>query len=266
MGGSLALSLKPRCRRLSAYDPDTATLELARRQEIVHVVESDPAKVLSDAELVILACPVPAILDWLGRLPDYTQGPCIVLDIGSSKRTIVAALESLPSNFDPLGGHPICGRERLSLENAERFLYRDAPFVLTPLSRTGERARSAALQIIAALGANPVWLDAGDHDRILAATSHLPYLLSSALAMATPGEAASLIGPGFRSTARLAGTPSSMMLGVMRSNRDNVLSALDRLQEQVAALKIALILGDFNSLQETLDTARAHYQDLVTDP
>jgi prephenate dehydrogenase len=57
-----------------------------------------------------------------------------------------------------------------------------------------------------------------------------------------------------------------MMLGVMRSNRDNVLSALDRLQEQVAALKIALILGDFNSLQETLDTARAHYQDLVTDP
>jgi prephenate dehydrogenase len=266
MGGSLALSLKPHCRRLSAYDPDAATLELARRQEIVHVADGDPANILASADLVILACPVPAILDWLRRLPDYIQGPCIVLDIGSSKRTIVAALESLPSNFDPIGGHPICGRERLSLENAERFLYRDAPFVLTPLSRTGERARSAALQIITALGANPVWLDAGDHDRILASTSHLPYLLSSALALATPDETASLIGPGFRSTARLAGTPSSMMLGVMRSNRDNVLSALDRLQEQVAALKIALILGDFNSLQKTLDTARAHYQDLVTNP
>ena len=266
MGGSLALSLKPRCRRLSAYDPDPATLELALRQEIVHVADGDPATILAGADLVILACPVPAILDWLRSLPDYIQGPCIVLDIGSSKRTIVAALESLPANFDPLGGHPICGRERLSLENAERFLYRDAPFVLTPLSRTGERARSAALQIIAALGANPVWLDAGDHDRILAATSHLPYLVSSALALATPDETASLIGPGFRSTARLAGTPSSMMLGVMRSNRDNVLSALDRLQEQVAALKMALILGDFNSLQKTLDTARAHYQNLVTDP
>ncbi len=122
MGGSLALSLKGRCRRLSAYDPDQSTLELARRQEIVHHADSDPAKILADADLVILACPVPAIVEWLRRLPEFVQHPCIVLDIGSSKRTIVAALETLPANFDPIGGHPICGRERLSLENAERFL------------------------------------------------------------------------------------------------------------------------------------------------
>jgi prephenate dehydrogenase len=265
MGGSLALSLKPRCRRLSAYDPDQATLELARRQEIVHVAEGDPAKVLADADLVILACPVPAILDWLRRLPEYIQGSCIVLDIGSSKRTIVAALEALPANFDPVGGHPICGRERLSLENAERFLYRDAPFVLTALSRTSERARFAALQIVEALGAHPIWLNAGDHDRILAATSHLPYLLSSALAMATPEDAAPLIGPGFRSTSRLAATPSSMMLGVLQSNRDNVLDALDRLQEQIAVIKSSLIANDPIRLKSSLDSARTHYQQLVTD-
>ena len=265
MGGSLALSLKPRCRWLSAYDPDLPTLELARRQEIVHLADSDPAKILAQADLVILACPVPAIVEWLGRLPDYVQHPCIVLDIGSSKRTIVAALESLPGNFDPIGGHPICGRERLSLENAERFLYRDAPFVLTPLQRTSNDVRSAALQIVEALGARPIWLGAEDHDRILAATSHLPFLLSSALTLSTPEDAAPLVGPGFRSTARLAGTSSSMMLGVLQSNADNVLAALDRLQEQIAALKLALILGDFSSLQKKLDTARSHYQSLLTD-
>lgn len=265
MGGSLALSLKPRCRRLSAYDPDRATLELARRQEIVHLAEDDPAKILAEADLVILACPVPAILDWLHRLPAYIQHPCIVLDIGSSKRMIVAALDSLPSNFDPVGGHPICGRERLSLENAERFLYRDAPFVLTSLSRTGDRARAAALQIVEVLGATPIWLDSDEHDQILASTSHLPYLLSSALALVTPDGAAPLVGPGFRSSARLAGTPSSMMLGVLRSNRDNVLDVLDHLQEQIASIKSALILGDFVSLQKNLDAARAHYQRLVTD-
>jgi prephenate dehydrogenase len=265
MGGSLALSLKPRCRRLSAYDPDQATLELARRQEIVHVADGDPAIILSDADLVILACPVPAILDWLRRLPEYIQHPCIVLDIGSSKRTIVAVFESLPANFDPIGGHPICGRERLSLDNAERFLYRNAPFVLTPLSRTGERARSAALQIVEGLGANPIWLDAEDHDRILAATSHLPYLLSSALALATPDDAPPLVGPGFRSSARLAGTPSSMMLGVLQSNRDNILDVLDLLQTQIATIKLALIAENSHQLTFILDTARAHYQQLVTD-
>jgi prephenate dehydrogenase len=264
MGGSLALSLKPRCRRLSAYDPDHATLELARRQEIVHVADSDPAKILADADLVILSCPVPAIVDWLGRLPEYIQGPCIVLDIGSSKRTIVAALESLPANFDPIGGHPICGRERLSLENAERFLYRDAPFVLTPLPHTSEHARSAALQIVGALGAHPIWLNAGDHDRILAATSHLPFLLSSALALATPDDAALLIGPGFHSSARLAGTPSSMMLGVLLSNADNVVDALSQFRQSLDILEAALKTKDRVALQTVLDTSRTNYQSLIS--
>jgi prephenate dehydrogenase len=264
MGGSLALTLKTRCRCLSAYDPDLATLELARRQEIVHVADSASTTVLAGADLVILACPVPAIVDWISRLPQYIQGACIVLDIGSSKRTIVAALESLPANFDPIGGHPICGRERLSLEHAERFLYRDAPFVLTPLARTSERARSAALQIIEALGAHPVWLNASDHDRILASTSHLPYLLSSALALATPEASAPLIGPGFRSSARLAGTSPSMMLGVLLSNADNVLEAISHFRQSLDVFEKALKANDSAALQTALDTSRTNYQSLIT--
>jgi len=263
MGGSLALSLKERCRRLSAYDPHLPTLELARRQEIVHRAESDPAIVLVGADLLILACPVPDILTWIERLPDYVQHPCILLDIGSSKRTIVAALETLPANFDPIGGHPICGRERLSLENAERFLYRDAPFVLTPLERTSERARSAALQIVETLGSNPIWLDADDHDRILAATSHLPYLLSSALTLAISEDAAPLIGPGFRSTSRLAGTPSSMMLGVLLSNTDNVLASIAGFRQSLDVLESALRTNSKDALQAALDQSRSHYQMLT---
>lgn len=263
MGGSLALSLKERCRRLGAYDPYLPTLELARRQEIVHLADSDPAKILTDADFVILACPVPAIIEWLERLPDYIQHPCIVLDIGSSKRTIVAALETLPGNFDPIGGHPICGRERLSLENAERFLYRDAPFVLTPIERTSGHARSVALQLVEAIGANPIWLDADDHDRILAATSHLPYLLSSALALATPKDAAPLIGPGFRSAARLAGTPSSMMLGVLQSNADNVLASITSFRQSLDVLESALQSKNKDELHSSLDQSRSHYQTLI---
>ncbi|MGD8403379.1 MAG: prephenate dehydrogenase [Anaerolineales bacterium] len=263
MGGSLALSLKERCRHLSAYDPHLPTIELARRQEIVHLAWSDPAKVLTDSDLVILASPVPAIIEWLKRLPEYIKHRCIVLDIGSSKRTIVAALETLPANFDPIGGHPICGRERLSLENAERFLYRDAPFVLTPLERTSANARSAALKIVEGLGADPIWLDAESHDRILAATSHLPYLLSSALALSTPDNAVPLIGPGFRSASRLAGTPTSMMLGVLQSNADNVLASIASFRQSLDTLEAALQSGTQDTLQSTLDQSRTHYQTLI---
>ena len=262
MGGSMALSLKGRCGRLSAIDTHLPTIELARRQEIVDVAEAH-AGILADAELVILACPVPAILDWLRRLPEYVRHTCIVLDIGSSKRAILAALETLPANFDPIGGHPICGRERLSLENAERFLYHDAPFVLTPLERTGERARSAALQLVETLGANPIWMDAADHDRLLAATSHLPYLIASALAGSTQKEARPLIGPGFRSTTRLAGTPSSMMLGVLRSNADNLLASIARFRDSLELIESALQKGDEEALGSVLDQSCNSYLSLI---
>jgi prephenate dehydrogenase len=265
MGGSLALSLKSRCRHLSALDLDQATLDLARRQEIVHCADSDPAKILVDADLVILACPIPGIVDWLAQLPAYIQQACIILDIGSTKREIVAAFEKLPPNFDPIGGHPICGRERLSLENAERFLFRDAPFVLTPLNRTSPLARSAALELVAVLGSKPIWMNADEHDRILASTSHLPYLLSSALALVTPAESSPLIGPGFLSTSRLAGTPSSMMFGVIRSNRDNVLAALNQLQDQLSIIESALSTEDLSSLQKTINNAGVQYDLLLSN-
>ena len=180
MGGSLAFSLKDRCRRLSALDVNPKTIDLARSRGIAHSVGSDPVEILADVDLVILSSPVPAIMDWLKRLPDYIQHPCIVLDIGSTKREIASAMDALPDNFDPLGGHAICGKERLSLINAERTLFQDAPFLLTPLAGSGVRARSAALQIIEVIGAHPVWVTAEMHDHFLAMTSHLPYLLSSA--------------------------------------------------------------------------------------
>jgi prephenate dehydrogenase len=263
MGGSLALALKEHCRHLSAIDPHLPTLKLARQMDIVHAAVSDPANILADADLIILACPVPAIIEWIHRLPDYVQHPCIVIDIGSSKRTIVAALDNLPPNFDPLGGHAICGRERLSLENAESFLYRDAQFVLTPSSRTSDYARQAAVQIIEVLGADPIWLDADDHDQILASTSHLPYLLSSALALVTSKNSVKLIGPGFRSSIRLAGTPSSMMLGVLLSNRDKVMDALLSLQDQLSIIESALEEDSSSQLKTILDKAQNQFQSLI---
>ena len=264
MGGSLALALKGQCAALLGIDPDPAALSLALRQNIVDQADSDPASLLPQADLVILAAPVPVILTLLQKLPEYTSNSCIVLDLGSTKRAIVEQMENLPKHFDPLGGHPICGKEKLTLANAERTLYYGAPFILTPLTRTTPRALSAAQQIIVTVGAKAITLDAAKHDRILAATSHLPFLLSSALALATPEECAPLVGPGFRSTSRLAGTPSSMMMGVMQTNRENILAAIHRLRAQLDTLEIQLSASEFDNLETTLDQSRAVYHELPT--
>jgi prephenate dehydrogenase len=190
--------------------------------------------------------------------------PCIVFDLGSTKSLIVEAMSYLPARFDPIGGHPICGKEKLSLENAEGTLFRSAPFVLTALQRTTVRAQQAADQIIHAIGAQAVRMDASEHDRVLAFTSHLPFLVSSSLASALTTTAAKetvkLAGPGFRSTSRLAGTPSSMMLGVLETNRENVLAAIDSLQNELTAFESALRSRNSKELLFLLDKSRASYQ------
>jgi prephenate dehydrogenase len=263
MGGSLALALKKHCRTIYGIDSDQATLDLALSRNIVDRAEAEPALLLQQTDLIILATPVPAIFTLLQKLPELMPNPCIVLDLGSTKRQILNAMSQLPERFDPIGGHPICGKEKLSLENADGLLFQSAPFVLTALPRTTSRAQLAAQQIIHAVGARVLSMDASEHDRILAFTSHLPFLASSALAssLATIAakEAVQLAGPGFRSTSRLAGTPSSMMLGVLESNRENVLAAIGGLQHELTAFESALSSGNTRELLNLLDKSRAAY-------
>ncbi|MBK8780759.1 MAG: prephenate dehydrogenase/arogenate dehydrogenase family protein [Anaerolineales bacterium] len=263
MGGSLALGLRGKCAALYGCDPHLPTLELALSQHIVDYADSNPANLLPEVDLVILSAPVPAILTLLEQLPALTPNPCIVMDLGSAKHLIVEAMSKLPERFDPIGGHPICGKEKLSLANAERTLYYAAPFLLTPLQRTSARALSAANQIIEALGAKGRTLDAVEHDRILASTSHLPFLISSALTLATPEDVTPFVGPGFKSTSRLAGTSSSMMLGVLQSNRENVLNALRGMQAELAQIESAISDGDFAKLESLLNEAQKKYQEFT---
>jgi prephenate dehydrogenase len=263
MGGSLALALKGKCAAIYGIARDPATRELALRQNIVDEADGDPAKLLPQADIVILSTPVPVILDFLEQLPNLTPNPCIVIDLGSTKHAIVEKMAALPERFDPIGGHPICGKEKLGLEQAERTLYYAAPFLLTPLPRTTERAKAAAWQIIETLGSKGSILDPIEHDRILASTSHLPFLLSSVLALVTPPDVAPYIGPGFRSASRLAGTPASMMLGIVQTNRENLLASLNAVQDEIALLIDALSNDDAQTLRQTLDSAREKYQELI---
>ena len=263
MGGSLALSLRGHCRSVVGSDTDLPTVREACRQGFVSRADPDPARVLPDADILILATPVPAIVELLERLPSIVLNPCIVMDIGSAKRSIVSAMQRLPERFEPIGGHPLCGKEQFSFANAEQGLYRDAPFFLTPLERTTPQAMSAANQIMDAIGARPVIVSPEEHDQFLAQTSHLPFLLSSALTLAVAPECAPFVGPGFRSTSRVAGTSTSMMLGVLQSNRDNVLIALHRLQHELEKMDELLSAANDAKLEGVLNEARSRHQALV---
>jgi prephenate dehydrogenase len=185
------------------------------------------------------------------------------MDLASTKAEIARACERLPARFDPLPAHPMCGKETGGLENAETGLFVGAVFAFTPLPRTSSMARRFGAEIAAAVGATPLWLEPEAHDAHVARTSHVPYLLAAALAAATPAAAARLIGPGFRSTARLAGSDPEMMAGVLLSNRSEVLAALAGAIAELENLAEILADRDNEVLLQALAQARKNYLGLI---
>lgn len=264
VGGSLALGLHGKVRQLRAADPDSQARARASALGIVDVATADAAEVLTGADLVVLAAPVRANLGLVKALPRLMPaGEAVVLDLGSTKAAICEAYAGLPQRFDPLGGHPMGGKEKGGLANADAGIFHGATFALVALPRTSPRARLLAETLARLLGSLPVWMDAQVHDRWAAATSHLPYLLSNALSLATPTEARALVGPGFRSASRLAGGFTPMMLDVLLSNRDNVLEATGRFRSELESLEAALRLGDESALRASLERSARQYSELV---
>jgi len=265
MGGSLALALQGKCAALYGIDSNHATLKLALDKRIVDEADSDLARLsaLPQVDLIILATPVLTIIDFIQKLPSLIQKSCIILDLGSTKKDIVQAMSALPQYFDPIGGHPVCGKEKLGLENADARLFQNAPFIITPLERTTRRARNAAEQVVSVIGAHLIEMDAEEHDLALAFTSHLPFLISSALVLSTPVEYSLLIGTGFRSTSRLAGTPSHMMMGILKSNRDNILNGIRAFRTSLNNFEAALQDENYSQLEMIIDQSRISYH-LIT--
>jgi prephenate dehydrogenase len=252
MGGSLALALRGKCARMQAFDPNGETVKLAMQRQIVDEASQNLAKALENADLIILAAPVCAILENLQTLGNLVSGSAVVMDLGSTKVEIVKAMQGLPKRFDAIGGHPMCGKENLGLENADASLFPGAPFALTPLDRTSEDARRLAEALVEASGARPVWLDAHTHDRWTAATSHLPYLMAAALTLAAPDESRPMVGSGFRSTTRVAATDPGMMMDVLETNRDNLLKMMAKMKAQFNQLEEWLEEGNYADLYQAL--------------
>ena len=263
MGGSLAMALRGKCDKIFGVDPDPESIAFAEKHGIVDQATANPNEVLSKSNVIILAAPVGAILQFIHDLPNLHPGEAIVLDLGSTKREIVAAFDDLPDRFDPIGGHPMCGKEKLTISNADAMLFQDAPFAFTPLDRTTKKARGFAAQLAESIGAHPLWIDAATHDAWTAATSHLPYLISMLLARSTPSEVKPLVGSGFKSTTRLAETPGSIMLDILRTNRDEILNAISRFSGQLKEITQFIEMMDFDSMAKILEQGRTNREMLV---
>lgn len=238
IGGSIGLALRrKKVFRIGFDRPDV--LRKALRKKAIDRGAKSLQEAVKEADLVVLALPVGEILAVLPRLALMVPSKTLVTDVGSTKAEICKLASKGLKNF--IGGHPLAGKAEGGIENAEAGLFTGKNWFLCP---NGDSAALVWMKAFARLlGARPIVVDPEKHDRMLAATSHLPQLVSTLLA-ATIAELLEketkrmpvFAGAGLRDTTRLARSSFSVWGDVFASNRDELGRALELFAQKTAGI------------------------------
>ena len=225
IGGSIALAARERLDAgVAGWDPDPTALQAAVGRGAISSGAGSLASAVAAAEVVFTAAPVDALPVIVAEVLDHASADAIVSDVGSTKRTIVEAIS------DPrfVGGHPLAGAETSGIENSTPALFEDSTWYLTPGPATSADAVTELERLTARFGATPVRLDASEHDRLMAAVSHLPHVFANVLlsTLLATG-AAPVLGPSFRDATRVAGSNPAVWSSIYLDNRDEVVRAID---------------------------------------
>lgn len=247
IGGSIALAARqhwPSCLVIGVDRKEV--LEKAMVLHAIDVAADDPV-VMAEADLVILAAPVEQNIDRLAELDQYVTAPAVVTDVGSTKRTTVAAARQLPSRFTFIGGHPLGGAPRGGIEHARPDLFVGRPWLFTPDGESAAGVLERLSGFVRTLGAEPHIVDPAEHDRLLAFVSHVPQLAASVLMHVVGNNAGerglALTGRGLFDATRLASSPADIWRDICRSNADAIGDALDDL------------IGELQRLRDGLDSS-----------
>lgn len=232
IGGSFALAIRKagfQGRIIGVSSDDTIRAALA-----LHVIDEalPAAEAAAQADLLYLAQPIHRIIASLAELEVLAKPGALITDAGSTKQAIVDRASQVISRAQFLGGHPMAGRERRGVEAAEADLFQGRPYVLTPRS-PAELETPAARDFLAwipRIGSFPVILNAEEHDRTVAFTSHLPQLASTALAATLanrPEPKTGVYGPALVDSTRLALSSFDIWGDIFQTNRHQIREALE---------------------------------------
>jgi len=281
IGASMGLALR-RSGAASAvigHDKETGIANQARKLEMVDRTEWNLISACEKADLIILATPIGAIEPTLKAIASYLRPGCVVIDTATLKAPVLAWAEAiLPKEVHFVGADPIIVRspavapevQATGLKAADADLFKDALFCLVPSPQADPSAVKLAADLAALLGAQPFFLDATEHDSLLAAVEHLPAIASLALlemAMGQPSwkELRKMAGPTFELATHLASTDPSTHSDLAAANRDNVVRWIDALTASLASLRQAVAEGNQEALAKRFAEATAERDRWLND-
>src|SRR3989338_1713439 len=259
MGGSLGLALKKHglAHEVVGVSHRQVTLDKAIELKAIDAGFTDLQKGVFNADLVVLAAPVQAILQQFSLINPHLKRGCLVTDMGSVKVNIVERAESVlaqPGMF--VGSHPLAGSEKKGVENATADLFANARCIMTPTAKTTPVAKEKIKFMWTKLGCQVEILSPEDHDKILAQVSHLPHLVAYALIGSIGKEYLSQVPQGLKDSTRIAASSPQMWNDIFLANPKNVLDAMDALVKNLAFLRKAIIQRDQKDLLQYLEKAK----------
>jgi prephenate dehydrogenase len=266
IGGSFALAMRRAGLTASVVgcDRDLAALQRAAELGVIDRAAESVSEAVRGSDLVMVAVPVRAIGRVLHDVSLALDEDAVVTDAGSTKGEVVrVAREELRERFPRfVPGHPIAGRETSGVDAANADLFRGARVVLTPEAQTAPQALALVKSLWESMGARVSTAGADEHDRIFAAVSHLPHLLSFALVneIASRGNCAELLefaAGGFRDFTRIAASSPEMWRDIVLQNREALLAELDRFGARLAVFRELIEKGEGAGLERLMAEARA---------
>ncbi len=273
IGGSLARALRQKgyCQEVVGSSRRREHLQEAVDLGVIDRFETDPARAVAGADMILMAVPLGAMEAVLRQIRGQLAADAVVTDVGSAKGSVVAAARAafgdVPRRFVP--GHPIAGTEKSGVAASFASLFEGRQVILTPLPETDPDATERVRQMWLTAGAAVQMMDVTHHDRVLAATSHLPHLLAYAVvdSLARLGDHDEIFrfaAGGFRDFSRIAGSDPVMWRDICLANRDAILDIVDGFNEDIARLVTAIRAGDGDTLLDVFTrakTARDRYTD-----
>ena len=256
LGASTGLALRAHgfAGEVAGWDRDAASLETAVRLGALTSTTQEPMPAAKEADLILLAVPVLAIMDWMRRLAEMLGPHQLVTDVGSTKQQITEIASqhyNRPGRAAFLPGHPMAGKEVSGAEHAEAQLFSGAVWLFTPaaavMPETGAAAALEFRTLVEGFGSRTLQMDAGRHDELLAWVSHLPQFLATALSalledkFGGDSELRAIGGRALREMTRLGSSPYSMWRDVALTNAQHVEETLRALEQRLAHLRENLV-------------------------
>lgn len=265
IGGSLGMAAKRfgLARRVVGYGRNLANLEDAIRLEAIDAIADSARECVIDADIVFVCTPVRTVAVSLKEIADELKEGAIVTDVGSTKRVIVEqAAAIIPEGRHFIGGHPMAGTEQSGVIHAFPELFQSATYVLTPQEDTDLLALSKLSSFVDGIGACCEVMNPLDHDKSVAAISHLPHIIASSLLEVAKqsnrdtGKSFRLAAGSFRDLTRIADSPPEIWRDICLTNADTICDEIDELTVWLNRFKSALAAGDEQELMKLFEQGK----------